>query len=223
VNIFIVYAHHEPSSFTAAMKNMTLQILENQKHSVVVSDLYGQGFSAIAQKWDFVTTSGNHYNYMLEQRHAANLQMAFSPDILGEIQKLQAADLVIFITPIWWLSVPAILKGWFDRVLAMGVAWDTGKIFENGLMRGKQAIVIAAAGGPADYFKPNGRYRATPNQILYPINHGTLAACGFNIHEPYMALNVLGANQADRAQILKNLEYRVQNLVNSPQWLVFYG
>src|SRR4051812_12135224 len=171
------------------MKNVALQALESSGNSVVVSDLYAQGFSAVAQKWDFVTTSGGHFNYMLEQKHAANLEMSFSPDILGEIQKVQAADLILFITPIWWLSVPAILKGWFDRVLAMGVAWDTGKIFENGMMRGKQAITVAAAGGPAEYFKVDGRYRATPSQMLYPINYGTLGACGFNIHEPYIALN----------------------------------
>ncbi len=223
MNILIVYAHHEPTSFTAAMKNMAVQTLEGQGHSVAVSDLYGQGFSAVAQKWDFVTTSGNHFNYMLEQRHAARLQMSFSPDILGEIQKVQAAELVLFITPIWWLSVPAMLKGWFDRVLAMGVAWDTGKIFENGLLRGKQAMVIAAAGGPAEYYKPEGRYRATPGQVLYPITHGTLAACGFNIHEPYMALNVLGDSAEERAKSMKSLEFRLNNLVKSPQWLVYYG
>ena len=105
----------------------------------------------------------------------------------------------------------------------MGVAWDTGKIYENGLMRGKQAMIIAAAGGPAEYFKPEGRYRATPNQILYPITHGTLAACGFDVHEPYVALNVLGESADERAKALKNLEFRLNNLVKSPQWLVYYG
>src|SRR5262249_18466944 len=105
------------------MKNVATQVLESQGHSVVISDLYGQRFSAVAKKWYFVTMSGGHFNYSLEQRHAANLEMSFSPDILGEIQKLKAADVVLFITPLWWLSVPAILKGWFDRVLAMGVAW----------------------------------------------------------------------------------------------------
>jgi NAD(P)H dehydrogenase (quinone) len=175
LNILIIYVHHEPGSLTAAMKNVALQSLEAQGHSVVVSDLYGQGFSAVAQKWDFVTTSGRHFNYMLEQKHSSLLQNAFSPDILGEIQKIAAADAILFITPLWWSSVPAILKGWFDRVLAMGVAWDTGKIYENGLMRGKQAMMAVAAGHPAEYYTAKGRHLATPTQILQPINHGTLA------------------------------------------------
>jgi NAD(P)H dehydrogenase (quinone) len=223
VNVFIVYAHHEPTSFTSAMKNLAIETLSAQGHNVVVSDLYGQGFNPTAQKWDFVTTSGGHFNYMLEQRHAARLDNAFSPDILGEIQKLQAAELVLFVTPIWWFSVPAILKGWFDRVLAMGVTWDGGKIYENGLLLGKQAMLIATAGGPADYYKPDGKHKATPQQILHPINHGTLAFCGLNVHEPFVALNVLGLDDNGRAKVLKDLEFRLTNMIASPQWLSFYG
>ena len=223
MNVLIIYAHHEPSSFTAAMKNMAITTLGGQGHSVVVSDLYGEGFSAIAQKWDFVTTSGKHFNYMLEQRHAARLDMAFSPDIIGEIQKIQAAELVLFITPIWWFSVPAILKGWFDRVLAMGVTWDGGKIYENGLMRGKQAMLIAVGGGPEAYYKEDGRHKANVLQVLHPINHGTLAFCGFNVHEPFVVLNSLGMSDAERTQALSQLNFRLTNLTTSPEWLTFYG
>jgi NAD(P)H dehydrogenase (quinone) len=223
VNVLIVYAHHEPTSFTSAMKNLTIEILGRQGHDVVVSDLYGQGFSPTAQKWDFVTTAGGHFNYMLEQKHAARLDNAFSPDILGEIQKIQAAELIVLAAPIWWFSVPAILKGWFDRVLAMGVAWDSGRIYEKGLMRGKQAMLIASGGGPADYYQANGKHKATAEQILHPINHGTLAFCGFNVHEPFAALNVLGMTEQGREKVLKDLQFRLENMLASPQWHTFYG
>jgi NAD(P)H dehydrogenase (quinone) len=222
MNVFIVYAHHEPSSFTGAMKNMAETVLSHQGHSITTSDLYGLGFNAPAQKWDFVSTSGGHFNYMLEQRHAAHLDYAFSPDILGEIEKLKAAELVLFITPLWWVSVPAILKGWFDRVLAMGVAWDSGKVFEEGLLRGKQAMVITSAGGPEDYFLESGKYRATPVQLLHPINHGTLAFCGFNVHEPFVVLNALGKTQPQLEASLKELQYRLEHVDDSPQWLNYF-
>lgn len=222
MNILIVYAHHEPSSFTAAMKNLATQVFAAQGHTIVMSDLYGQGFSPQAQKWDFVTTSGGHFNYMLEQRHAARLDLAFSPDILGEIEKIRAAQVILFVTPIWWFSVPAILKGWFDRVLAMGVAWDGGKIYENGLLRGKQAMLIAAAGGPAQYYQPNGRHKATTEQILHHVNHGTLAFCGMNVHEPFVALGVLGLDQAGRDKTLQELQFRLENMIKSPQWMTYY-
>ncbi len=223
MNILIVYAHHEPSSFTAAMKNLAIETLSAQGHSVVVSDLYGEGFNPVAQKWDFVTTSGGHFNYMLEQKHAANLDLAFSPDIVGEIEKIAAADLIIFVAPIWWFGVPAILKGWFDRVLAMGVAWSGGNIYEKGLLHGKQAVMMVAAGGPAEYYQPKGKHKATIGQILHPINHGTLAFCGLNVHEPIVSLNVLGVGDEGRKQLLKDAEFRLQGLASSPQWLIFYN
>ncbi len=220
MNILIVYAHHEPSSYVAAMKNTAVATLSAKGHNVLVSDLYGQGFNPAAQKWDFVSTSGGHFNYMLEQRHAAALDMAFSPDILAEIQKVKAADMVMFITPIWWFSVPAILKGWFDRVLAMGVFWDGGKIYENGLLRGKQAMILASGGGPEHYYQPSGLHRASITQILHPINHGTLAFCGLNVHEPYVVLGVLGGEQARLENALKEIEFRLEHLEDSPQWLI---
>ena len=223
MNVLVVYAHHEPTSFTSAMKNLALEVLSRQGHSVVVSDLYGQGFSAVAQKWDFVTTSGGHFNYMLEQKHAARLDLAFSPDILGEIQKLKAAEIIIFATPLWWFSVPAILKGWFDRVLAMGVTWDDGKIYEQGLLRGKQAMLIAAAGEPGEYYGPQGKHKATLEQILHPINYATLAYCGLSVHQPFVAMNVIAGNDAFRTKILQDLELRLQHLLDAPQWLVHYN
>src|SRR5690349_202541 len=108
MNVLIVYAHHEPTSYTAAMKNLVFSVMKEQGHAIAQSDLYGQGFNPVAQKWDFVTLTGNHFNYMLEQKHATMNDWSFSPDLVNEIQKVQQADLVFFVTPIWWGGVPAI-------------------------------------------------------------------------------------------------------------------
>ena len=222
-NILIVYAHHEPTSFTASMKNVVMQELTSQGHQVVQTDLYGQGFNAVAQKWDFVTTTGKHFNYMYEQKHAATLGMSFAPDINGEINKLLAADYLVIVAPIWWLSVPAILKGWFDRVLAMGVAWDGEvKIYENGLLRGKQAMMIVSAGGPAEHYTLEGKYISNMAQTLHPINHGTLAFCGFDVHETFAAYNSVSLDTAGHEKILDELRFRIRNMVTSPNWLEKY-
>lgn len=204
------------------MKNIAFDVLSHQGHTVAISDLYGQGFTPVAQKWDFATTTGEHFNYMLGQKHAAALQMSFSPDIVGEIDKLKAADFIIFIAPFWWMSVPAIMKGWFDRVLAMGVAWDSGKFYENGLLRGKQAMLVLASGHPAEYYQQSGIHHASVTQMLHPINYGTLAFCGFNVHEPYVAMNILGSSQIELAQALKDLSFRLEHFVDSPQWLTYF-
>ena len=220
MNILSVYAHHEATSLTSALKNTTISVLMRQGHTVLESDLYGSGFAPKAEKFDFVTTTGGHFNYMLEQRHAAQNNMAFAPDIVAEIEKLAQADIVIFHTPMWWFSVPAVLKGWFDRVLAMGVAWDGGRIYENGLLRGKQAMLCVVAGGPEDYFRVDGKHRATPQQILHPIQHGTLAFCGFDVIEPFVVLNSLGKTPEQMDEVLKEYQFKVEHLIDSPAYTI---
>lgn len=156
---------------------------------------------------------------MLEQRFASNNGLAFAPDIISELDKIRQADLVIFHTPIWWFSVPAVLKGWFDRVLVMGVAWDGGKIYENGLFRGKTAMLCAVAGGPREYYQENGKHKATMNQILHPIHHGTFAFCGMDVLEPFVVYNALGETSVGYEQILKDYQFKIDNLLTSPTYL----
>lgn len=222
MNILSVYAHHEPSSFTGALKNTATSILASQGHSIVESDLYAMGFSAKAEKYDFNVYSGNHFNYMLEQRNAAQKDGTFAVDIVGELNKIKNADLIIFHTPIWWFSVPAVLKGWFDRTLAMGVAWDGGKIYEKGLLRGKTAFLCAVAGGPKDFYRPDGRHQATIEQILHPIHHGTFAFCGMDVYEPFIVFNSLGLNSDERAKILREYQFKIENLIDSPIYISKY-
>lgn len=222
MNIFTIYAHHEPSSFTSALKNVASSVLSAQGHELFETDLYASGFAPKAEKYDFVTTSGEHFNYMLEQRHAAQHDNAFAPDIKEEINKLLISDLVIIHTPIWWFSVPAVLKGWFDRVLAMGVAWDGGKIYETGLLRGKSVMLCAVAGGPKEYYQVNGRHKATMEQILHPIQHGTFAFCGMDVIEPFIVYNALGLDRSGREAVLKEYTFKIENIVNSPSYLHKY-
>lgn len=204
MNVHIVYAHHEPTSFTAALKNTSLLVLEQAGHTVTVSDLYGQGFQPLAGKIDFQTTSSEHFNYMEEQGKAAANNWAFSPDIVEEMQKISAAELIIFHFPIWWLSAPAVLKGWFDRVLARGFAYDShGQIYEHGLLRGKKALVVATTSDTPDFFQKDGRHKATMNEVLHPILHGTFARSGMDVFEPYVVYDILSKTDQERAGIIE--------------------
>ena len=105
----------------------------------------------------------------------------------------------------------------------MGVAWDSGQFYEKGLLRGKQAMLVVSAGHPAQYYANNGIHRAAPLQVLHAINHGTLAFCGFDVHEPFVALNVLGLNDTDRLKMLQELQFRFDHLIDSPQWLIKFN
>ena len=72
MHILIVYAHQEQNSFSCALKDMAVSVLDSQGHSVEISDLYAQHFNPVASREDFTTLSDTRYiNYLLEQRTAS--------------------------------------------------------------------------------------------------------------------------------------------------------
>ena len=215
----IVYAHSEPTSFTASLKNVSIQTLEENGHQVVLSDLYAQGFHPTAEKFDFSIISGSSFNYMHEQKNAAMHSMAFAPDISDEIIKLKEADLIIFHFPLWWSSAPAILKGWIDRVFAMGVAWDSrGQVFSEGLLRGKQVLVVTSTSESGDSYQPTGLYKGTVEQMLHPLLYGTFAYCGMDVLKPFVAYDVLNKNNEQRSQIIDLYREHLINMIKTPQF-----
>ena len=222
MNILVVYAHHEPKSLVASLKNVAISTLQAAGHDVTETDLYANGFGPVAHKYDFTTLSGKHFNYMLEQKHATNNDWGFAPDVVGEIQRLLAADLVLFYFPVWWFSEPAILKGWFDRVLAMGIAWDGGKIYEEGMLKGKKAMVVAVAGGPEEYYQPLGKHKATLKQILHPLHHGTLAFCGMDVLEPFLVYSSMNKTKDEYSSLLERHKSAVEQATTRPRYLSKY-
>ncbi len=179
MKVLLVYAHNEPSSLTASLKNVSLEVLQAAGHESLVSDLYAQGFHAAAEKFDFTRSAVRILTMPTNKKNAALRDLSFSPDILGELQKIQSAEMIIFHFPVWWFSVPAILKGWFDRVLAMGVAGIPTIRMKEAISREKTALVVATAGSPSSDFQPLGTHKATLKQMLFPVLHGTLGSCGF--------------------------------------------
>lgn len=222
MNILVVYAHHEAQSLVGTLKNSAVSHLSSLGHSIIESDLYAAGFEPRANKYDFTQVKPGHFNYMLQQKNAKENSWGFSPDIVAELQKVQEAEMAIFYFPVWWFSCPAILKGWFDRVLAMGIAWDGGKIYENGLYRGKKAMVVAVAGGPEEYYQPLGKHKATMKQILHPIHHGTLGFCGFDVIEPFFVYSSMNQTPEQYNQIIANHRTAVENATVNPRYLSKY-
>ncbi len=110
MNILIVHAHPEPLSFTTSLKTTAQQTFKKLGHQVEISDLYAMQFNPVASKEDFLELNQpDYFNYALEQRNATKQQL-LATDIQAEIDKVNRADLVILNFPLYWTSVPAILK-----------------------------------------------------------------------------------------------------------------
>lgn len=202
--VLIVYAHPEPTSLTRQFVAATEQTLEGQGHTVLQSDLYGMGWKATFDGQDFpCRVNRDRLAYIEESGHAytTNRQTA---DVAAEQRKLLAADAVILQFPLWWFGMPAILKGWIDRVYAYGFAYGykgEGNRYRygDGILKGKRALLSVMVGGPATDYSPRG-INGPLEELLFPITHGALFFPGMEVlptHAVYGTGN-LPAATADR-------------------------
>ncbi|XP_021365770.1 ribosyldihydronicotinamide dehydrogenase [quinone]-like isoform X2 [Mizuhopecten yessoensis] len=174
--VLIIFAHQDRKSFNGELLNVATHELESQGHTIEISDLYLQDFNPIATKCDI---SGNLNDKRVRNntdggKHCCD-EGEISPEIRSEMTKLEAADLVIFQFPMYWSSTPAILKGWFDRVLQDGFAFNFEKqqILDNGLMAGKTALLSVTTGGSRSMLSDLG-VSGDINVLLWPIQYGVL-------------------------------------------------
>lgn len=213
MNILIVHAHPEPQSFTTALKDHSIQVLKDLGHHVEVSDLYEMGFNPVASKADFHSRGNAEYlNYALEQHHASKEQ-TLSADIQAEVEKVQRADLVILNFPMYWTSMPAMLKGWIDRVFVSGIFYGGKRFYNHGGMVGKKAMLSFTLGGREHMFGDHAIHGSIED-LLLPIQRGTLAYAGFEVLPPFVAYHVPYISNEARQQMLVDYQQHLSNLEN---------
>ncbi|HUO09961.1 MAG TPA: muconolactone Delta-isomerase family protein [Phycisphaerae bacterium] len=212
MNVLIVHAHHEPKSFCSALSNQAAATLRTLGHSVTISDLYAMHFNPVSDRRNFTTVHDpNYLKQQLEERHASD-HHGFAPDLETEIQKLEAADLLIFTFPLWWFGLPAILKGWVDRAFPMGRIYGDGKLYENGLGKArKRALAIFTTGGPPDAYSGFGANPAM-DHTLAPIYHGIFWFNGFLPLDPFIAYSPVRISDDQRHAYLHQLDQRLQHI-----------
>jgi NAD(P)H dehydrogenase (quinone) len=156
MNVLIVFAHPEPASLNGALFDTALRELRAAGHTVVTSDLYRMGFDPVSSRRNFTTVKDAGYlKLQVEETHASEHD-GFAAEIEAEIRKLEACDLLVLQFPLWWFGLPAMLKGWVDRVLAMGRTYGYGAIYETGKFKGKRALLSLTTGGPEEAYRKGG-------------------------------------------------------------------
>ena len=211
MNVLIIHAHPEPQSFTAALRDQAVETLQAQGHSVQVSDLYAMHWNPVASAADFSDRDNPDYLvYALEQRLGVKTQ-SLAPDIQEELDKLLWADLLILNFPIYWFSVPAILKGWIDRVLVSGVCYGGKRFYDQGGLAGKKALVTVTLGGREHMFGEDAIHGPLED-MLRPLLRGTLAYVGLEVLPPFVAWHVPYISAEARAQFLVGYHERLENL-----------
>lgn len=211
MKVFIVYAHPEPRSFGRRLLERGVAGLEAAGHEITVSDLYAMGFNPVAGPADFHERRfPERLHYDREQKYAQE-HAAFSADIQAEIDKLTACDLLVLQFPLWWFSVPAMLKGWIDRVFVNGLVYGKGRRFDTGGMRGRRAMVAMSTACYPQMMAGDGLLGALDIN-LWHLQHGTLAYAGFEVLPPFVAWSVQYASDEQRAAYLHDYEERMRHV-----------
>lgn len=202
MKIFFVYAHPNPHSLNAKLKDHAVEVLQRAGHEVKVSDLYAMKWKAVADADDFPERDKSlPLEYMTASGEAYG-NGAQAKEIAAEQEKLLWADAVIFQFPIWWFGCPAILKGWIDRVFAYKFAYgykDAGNTYRYGAgaLAGKRALLSVTVGGPEADYGPRG-INGPLEHLLFPITHGTLFFPGLDVLPTFA---VYGTGKIDEAGV----------------------
>jgi NAD(P)H dehydrogenase (quinone) len=155
LDILLVVVHPRSDSLTHAVARAFAQGTEVVGHRVVWADLYAERFNPVLlaadePDWDDLTKT-------------------YSPEVRAEMARIEAADATVIVFPVWWWSMPAMLKGWIDRV------WNHGWAYGDGARYPHQRVwMLAVAGGTGAQFSKRGYDTAMATQI----ETGVLRYCG---------------------------------------------
>ena len=158
---------------------------------------------------------------MLEESQRAFEDGSLHADIRAEQEKLRWADTLVVQFPLWWFGMPAILKGWFDRLFVQGFAQGvldpaTGRArrYGDGGLTGKRAMVITTVGANAATTGPRGIHGEL-DEVLFPLTHGTLWYSGMTVVAPFVVTGAVALSDDEYADATKRLTERLVTLPDS--------
>lgn len=149
MRVFIVYCHPSEDSFTKNMCDAFIKGLTDSGNEYIISDLYKMGFQ----------TDMTEEEYLRDANYRNTPDVA--EDVLLEQEKINSADAIAFIYPVFWTEAPAKLVGWFDRVWSYGFAYGekTMKVLDK-------ALILCSAGNPIERLEEYGLLESMKKVML---------------------------------------------------------
>lgn len=210
--VHIVHAHPEPRSFCTAMAHRARDVLSERGDRVWYSDLYADGFDPIARAAEFSPRADpSHLVYALEQRHAY-AQGRLAPDVAEQVRRLLESDMLVLVFPLYWFSVPAMLKGWIDRCFLSGALYGGKRIYSRAAMTGKRAVIAVTLGGREHMFGRGAVHGELAGGMLRHLLQGTLGYVGYEVLDPYFAWHVPYCGAEERLRLMSGWEDYLRNL-----------
>ncbi|PFW89867.1 NAD(P)H dehydrogenase [Bacillus pseudomycoides] len=189
----IVYAHPNPQSFNHAILETVKDELEEKGHEVRVRDLYELNFNPVLAASDFVSFS----------------QGNTPADIKEEQEHITWADNITFIYPVSWAGLPAILKGYVDRVFSHGFAYAYGENGIETLLSSKKGLLLSTMGNTKEAYTASGMFDAMKKTT----DAGIFKFTGIETLEHTFYTSVPSVDDGARKQYLEEVEEVVNRLL----------
>jgi NAD(P)H dehydrogenase (quinone) len=158
MHVLAVFCHPRRDSFCGAILDAFSSGLGEAGHDVEVADLYREGFDPRLRTEDYAQFAGE----------------AMPGDVLAEQARVERAQALAFVFPVWWWSLPAPLKGWIDRVFSSGWAYDFTPGRSRGLLADRPTMLLCTAGSREATYRKYAYDVAMHTQI----DVGILGYCG---------------------------------------------
>lgn len=192
MKVLVIYSHQNPKSFSKQIQETVVSEFKENGHEVNVRDLYAIGFDPVLKVADF------------EKLIAGSV----SEDVKIEQDYIRNADLLVFIHPIWWAGMGAVMKGYIDRVFSMGFAYKYTAKGPEGLLNGKKAILINNMGSPYEFYDQIGMI----NSLKMTLDRGIFGFCGIDVVEHIFNGGVPSANDEQKKSYLDNIKESIRKV-----------
>ncbi len=186
----ILYAHPNPKSFNHAILETVQAELQRAGKDVSVRDLYALNFNPVLSANDL----------------AGMMQGQLQPEVKAEQEFVGAADLIVVIYPLWWSGMPAILKGYIDRVFTEGFAYSIVGPDLNGLLLGKKVLLITTTGAPQEMYEASGMFKS----MAQTTGEGIFQFTGMELIEHKYLCAIPYVTDEDRKKMLEEMKSLVQ-------------
>ncbi|MEV0247199.1 NAD(P)H-dependent oxidoreductase [Nocardia sp. NPDC050712] len=213
-SILWILAHPDRDSLSHALYRHGVAHLRNAGHRVEAVDLYAEDWNPVLGDAD---TNGAPGATLSDRQRHATQQRTLPADVLRHQQLVTDAHTVIVQFPLWWYGMPAILKGWFDRVFtngfAFGVRDENGKVrkYGDGGLAGRRLLPLVTAGDRGVALGPRG-ISGDIEDVLWPLLHGTAHYTGMLPLRPHLLGSVHHADDATHRRNADDLTTRLDGL-----------
>jgi len=191
---FVLYCHPDPKSFCHAIFENIIETLRAKGHEVRVKDLYGEEFDPILKGSDFATFQAGKT----------------PPDIKAEQDNILWAEMITLVHPVWWTGLPAMLKGYIDRVFSLGFAYAFGPDGPRGLLGGRKVVIFNTQGALKEEYDASGMtdvMKKASDIAIYSF-------CGMEVLDHRFFGGVPSVDDATRKRYLAEVK-EVMNLLQS--------